>query len=220
MSLKFKGKKFEKLKAKLKRENAAFRKLSKKDQRIAIAKDVIKLLKTDKIIARSSYLTLGNYDEFSDVFDSDLADIMVDTSDDDEHDTCAIINPKIAKLDASLLLEQMLPACEVCGIGSLFVAALRKNDKMTIEHFKDKVLDDATRDHEVEYLAKWFDSQQLDLIEEYFEDRSGCDSESPIYSVVEQDKRLVMIMENIVSNKGEFDPHRGKHAIPEPEASE
>lgn len=61
---------------------------------------------------------------------------------------------------------------------------------------------------------------QLDLIEVYFEVGRMIDAQyrlpnrhSPIRHKPSRD-RLVMIMENIISNRGTFDPMRGAHCVP------
>lgn len=103
--------------------------------------------------------------------------------------------------------------CEVCGIGALFIAAVERTDEIEVGEFEGR---DA-RDKIVEYLSKWFDSDDLDLIEAYFErnQRGGVkfpmDWDSPILKADDRGDRMRMIMENIVSNRGRFDVSRGKH---------
>lgn len=105
-------------------------------------------------------------------------------------------------LSALLACSTARDPCAACGIGSLFIAAVMKADQLPMHDF----LVNRGRPREVEYLQRWFSAQQLDLIEDYFEhpDSSKWADRSP-------KKRLVMIMENIISNGGEFNPYRGKH---------
>lgn len=189
------GKKFEALQKKLKLDNAKFKKLNKTEQRIAIAKDVIAQLKAEKFLAKSTYFGWGKaYDSYC------------DTSDAEE-----------ANLDLSECVSQV--QCSVCGIGSLFVSAARKADALPLKKF---LPDAGDRRFESKYLDKWFDSAQLDLVEAYYEQDPRLNAEndpfssfhysrSPIYRESNSTKRLTMIMENIVSNNGKFQPARGKH---------
>jgi uncharacterized protein YqkB len=201
-NIKVSGKVFEKLVARLKRQNKAFWKLSVKKQRIAIAKDVLALLKAKLIKPQSTYLRIPEQ-AAEKIYDAD-ADL-------------------VREIDAGVLIEQV--SCEVCGIGSLFLAAVHKNNKLTIEdllniNIEDRLIIDGAadrcRDDQMEYLKKWFGPQQLDLIEFYFEDDDHCHEKfGPILNtdwMTEKDERLIMIMENIISNNGVFYPRKGKHS--------
>lgn len=185
------GKRLSKLQRKLRAMNLKFNKLSRKEQRIAIAKDVVEMLRAKKIVANSTYLTMPTETMF------------------DEH-TPGFEKAAERGLDASVCLEQV--KCEVCGIGSLFVGALRHNDKLSAGTLKEQMEHGDIRQTQVEYLEKWFDADQLQLVEDYYEQNSG-DFESPIYMEDDDNKRLSMIMENIISNGGKFDPSRGQHRI-------
>jgi hypothetical protein len=191
----FRGKLFEKLSAQLEKNNKAFEKLGRRDQRIAIAKDVISLLKAEKIQPASTYLNIQS-EHIQDCYDNNGHPL-----------------DKLDEIQAGVILEQ-LPSCKVCGIGSLFVAAIRKHDKMT---FNDLLADYEacdTRDMQTDYLKRWFDSDELDSVEEYFEQENDeyiTPENSPIKAEYDKSKRLVMIMENIISNKGHFKPSKGSH---------
>jgi len=203
--IKFKGKKFEKLKAFLKRENAKFGKLTKKEQRLEIAHDVIALLKAERIMASSTYISFEDGADLEPCYASE---------EDDYGDR--VIDPAMKKIETRLLLDQ-LPACEVCGIGSLFVAAVRKHDKLPISNFLDLYNGRSDRrDSEARYLKKWFDQDELYDVERFFEADADNFSEqsSPIRSQNDKSIRLVMIMENIISNGGHFKPSVGRHKDP------
>lgn len=192
------GSKFKKIQEKLKLENAKFKKLSKPEQRIAIAKDVIAQIKAKKFVAGHTYFQLGK----------------------NELNPPQTYEAVEKKLQLGECIAQV--GCEVCGIGSLFASAVLKNDKLKFEDFYD------VREQEVEYLGKWFSKKQLDLVEVYFEqdleagygadyrDTHSWEDEifpdHPIVSEPDDDRRLIMIMENIVSNDGKFDPRKGKHS--------
>ncbi len=192
--IKTQGKAFEALQKTLKKENAKFKKLTRAQQRVAIAEDVIAQVKAKKFIANSTYF------DWAESVDSDTVE-----------------NAKEAGLDLSECVSQV--KCEVCGIGSLFMSGVRKADNLKINQFNTW---DA-RSEAVEYLEKWFDSDQLDLVEDYYERNGGLvpdewyvdydDSCSPIYRQDDDDKRLMMIMANIASNNGKFDPKKGKYKI-------
>lgn len=99
----------------------------------------------------------------------------------------------------------------------MFIAAVENADKLKISNFNTR----DTRDAEVEYLSTWFSKKQLDLVEQYYERhtsefRSAPEPDwrrHPIFNEHESDKRMKMIMENIISNRGTFNPKRGKHSI-------
>ena len=171
----------ETLRRSLKRANTRFRKLTKAQQRVAIAKDVISQVNAEKILASSTYFSWGD----ASFNEEKVAD---------------------ANLDMSECVSQV--QCEVCGIGSLFVGAVRLADKLKFADFDSSW--SGCRGQEADYLAQWFDDKQLNLVEDYFERNNRSEGEdSPIYGEESDDKRLIMIMENIVSNKGRFNPERG-----------
>jgi len=188
---------FRKLIEQLKKENKAFWKKGKKAQRVAIAKDVLLLLGEEKINPRSTYLDVpySAADFVNEANAKYFAECDVDLGD---------------ELDAGVLISQA--SCAVCGIGSLFVAAVRKNNKMTINDFLDVEHHGNTREDQADYLEKWFDNEQLDLIEEFFEHDGGYHKDKcPMLATNDKNQRLRMIMENIISNDGKFDPTKGRH---------
>ena len=185
------GKLFDRIKARLRRKNREFKKLSLREQRIKIAKDVISMIDVGLIRPASTYIRLPVFPAI-------------------EHR---------AKLDMSEVIAQ-LPSCEVCGIGSLFVSAVTSADVLKFSDFDFG--DD--RNEEVRYLSRWFSEDQLWRVENYYEDRrsvysdghghSGDSHVSPIlcrHPKNAAETRMKMIMENIVSNRGRFDPLNGKH---------
>lgn len=195
---------FKKINARVKRRNARFKKMTRKEQRLTIAKDVVDMLRSQKLKPASTYLSLGSmgYKLYG----------YEDTKEGKE----------ALKVDAGQVLACAveMEQCEVCGIGSLFVAAIVRNDKMKLKKFAPAYENGDARELEVEYLSKWFDDDQLDLVEQYYEQNSHPDLgqragggwvESPIYDTESDTDRLIMIMENIISNKGRFDPTKGKH---------
>lgn len=193
------GKFFERLRARLKRENKKFKTLSKGAQRLQIAQDVLTQLAMRRIRPESNYFSLSDgLDEVAAEADQkglDLSEIVAQTT------------------------------CHVCGIGSVFVAAVQRADKCKLSDMKAT---GNTRDFETDYLKRWFSLDQLGLIEAYYEchdsgsqyySESGHDSpfdsewdvRSPIHRQKSPNKRMKMIMENIISNRGKFDPTKGQH---------
>ncbi len=168
----------------LRARNAAFKKLTRPEQRVQIAKDVLAALATRRFVATSTYFDLPN--EVQEICNSD--------------------DGQTAKLDVSEVTSQV--KCDVCGIGSLFVAAVERADKLKINDF----MNEDTRDAEVNYLKRWFSDEMLDKVEDYFEVGNGnLSSASPIQRQEKRSKRMKMIMENIISNNGKFDPEKGSH---------
>jgi hypothetical protein len=182
----------EAVRKRLEKKNEEFRKLTKSEQRVQIAQDVIAQLKAKKLVAASTYLT------------PQVDDVNIDSPECDDY-------PYIGDLDVSEVTSQV--QCEVCGIGSLFVTAVERNDKLKVKKF---INDDgwgsafSNREGQVEYLRRWFPEEMLDEIEAYFEDDTRH-SASPIRREWDADKRLQMIMENIISNNGKFNPEKGDH---------
>jgi hypothetical protein len=105
-----------------------------------------------------------------------------------------------AKAKASLqTLFKKQKSCEVCALGSMFVAL--SEDEKTACTFWGFGRDDCT-----DYLGKFFDQEQLDKIEDAFEE--GDVSGMPFASEAEAEDRMRLIMENIVVNGGKFDPSK------------
>ena len=190
-----KGERLSKIRRQLKAANKRFKKLTRKEQRIAIAEDVIAQVKAKKFVAASTYFEIGNKPEFEgDTYPGEVA---------------GIDNAVEAELSTGECIAQV--GCMVCGIGSLFASAVMKHDKQTFDN-------NVNRDVETDYLNRWFDDAQLDLIEAYYERQDyrmvGFGYEdSPIYNEYDDNRRLIMIMENIVSNGGVFDQECGAHEI-------
>lgn len=169
-------------------------------KRIQIAKDVIKQLNVGKIIAKT-----GTY------FSS------------------RTVEKKVSKLKEPEELQELLkgaPACKVCGIGSLFICDIIRNDKYVVDPDNEGL--DVDGDVIAERFSGIFDPSQLDLIETAFEARVMFDRTNTLRerdylgwskntSVANTaiafgkkyrntQKRLVAIMENIIKNKGTFTP--------------
>ena len=174
----------------IKKRNDQFRKLPLARQRVVIAKDVLAQLATGRLVAGSTYL-----------------DIMKQPVSVSSYDQLCDVRDKLK--------------CQACGIGSLMVAACGFVDNLTISE-ADGMGQSGIQD----YLSDWFTEDQLALIERWFETRTDGMVVGDAYCVDEPPKdhpimkfrsargRLTAIMENIISNRGTFDPTRGKHKGP------
>lgn len=177
--------------------NYRFRKMTPVQQRITIAKDVLDLLKAEKIRAES-----GTYLQFDD-------DVNEKYWGDDWEGT----EPEegAAKVQLHKLIEAS-ETCDVCGIGACFVAAVRRNDACTVGDMDGSDDDMFMR----EYLGKWFPTSQQQLIETAFEcndtfanGRNAGMAARAVefgYKYDDDGDRLKAIFENVIANKGEFVP--------------
>ena len=175
--------------------NRRFRKLTKNRQRIKIIKDVIAYLETGKFKATQGlYLRLKGYRNA--VADDDQVHELVEKS-----------------------------KCEVCGIGGIFVAAVMLKNELKVsdldsnpyshnataaKHIKVEGVDDGGMR---EYLATWFDGDQLSLIESAFEQDDGYAGGSIGTDAAEFGKtyktpraRFLAICKNMLANGGQFVP--------------
>lgn len=182
-------------------KNKAFWKMKPTEQRVAIAKDVLKQLSDKFYKAKTGdYLLFRNTPE---------------------------IDKIPAKLDNLLsLLKRSKARCEVCGIGSIFVSMVNLGNKITTNECDlDKEIseyygvDDSLMR---EKLDKIFSAEQRSLIEAAFE-RSTSLTENDYEKNEEAwekireamefgaqfktpSNRLKAIMKNIIKNKGTFIP--------------
>jgi hypothetical protein len=217
----------------VKANNATFIKLTLPQQRVKIAEDVIAQIRSRKLVAKSrnGYLNLpdaveGQIEELINPQDEDdKADMLMEFENGGRYEHLKHLLkpeafeevPKCELPDLSAITLQS--KCIVCGIGSMFVSTVEKMDKLKITDSYGAEPDIRDRDTQVKYMRKWFSESQLRLIENYFE-QFGIGSfweDSKIKSQSSDNKRLIMIMENIISNKGKFDPTKGKHADVESE---
>jgi hypothetical protein len=187
--------------------NLEFKKASKAEKRVMIAGDVIKQVK-----ARKYEATCGLYVDFN-FGGSNPKGVVVGGS---VQETLLTKNPK----------------CKVCGIGSLMLSAIRYNNnvKWKESDWRDSsILDEMdyydngdliySKNDENAYLDasknlnKFFSERQLRLIESAFEVRAFhsdnqqyVEAEEFGQKFIDDKKRLLAIMNNIVENKGTFKP--------------
>ena len=178
------------------KSNKAFAKMSPAARRVAIAKDVIAALNSKRFVAECGSWAAAPWDH-------DLS----------AENTCdAVMGARGTR-------------CHVCGVGALFVSALRRFDAAKVEDVVDvnEEYDRAEADPGSfgGYLEAFFSPRQLSIIECAFElgDVNYADWRGAKLSDKVQAKarafgeahddpkaRLRAIMRNIIANRGEFVP--------------
>lgn len=197
------AKEFQKLVALVKRRNKAFKKLTRAQQRVRIAKDVLEQIKLRKLKpAHMTYLRA----------------------------TGARSLPAIKReaTDLGAVLEA-LPSCQVCALGGLFACAVKRADNLTAEasgavysygpptaegcNKVDRVR--APQRKVYEYVEQFFAPEQRARIETWFEADdafTGYYFEAPFFPFAWKQlsarRRMEEIMRNIVANKGAFKPEQ------------
>lgn len=178
-----------KFRKRLRDRNYRFNKLTKNQQRVRIAKDVIQQLDSKKLIA-----TQGTYFE-----------TKIDQSQ---------INQQLNRL-----IENK--TCKVCAIGSVFAATVKRandcaaNEMESMFRLYDKYEADNRKIRK--YLKKWFNADQLALMETAFEGQCitansmllKADIRYKAYKLFNDlkgnaDSILRTIMQNIIDNNGKF----------------
>jgi hypothetical protein len=207
-----KGDSIAKLNKKIRAANAAFEAMTKQEKRVAIAKDVLAALKAKKLKPKAGIYAMPTKK-------TTLRQVGAADAD-------GLVNP-----DAKLCsVFGQLESCTVCGLGALFVSAVKRDEKVPIRktpsmyNSYDAIYDayDTDREwgisgHEVyDYLSKFFSNFQLMQIENAFEcqgmntDRNGfvkgpLRNAALMYHKIESpSKRMEAIMQNIIDNKGTF----------------
>lgn len=185
-----------------KARNEAFQKLTKAEQRVEIAKDVIRALNSRKLIAESGVFFKSNEDGVFNVVSEQQQ--LKDAFHDD----------KIEK-------------CHVCALGAVFVEAAKHDDEAVNEtgyvfpdyNNNNKMRWSNNSERMRQHLKKYFSYTQLAMIENAFEQDNCVYNENCTRSVggasfakdVESDsKRMKLIMQNIIDNDGTFKPNAEK----------
>jgi hypothetical protein len=183
------------METKTKNLNAEFKKATKAQKRVMIAQDVLAQLKAKRYVAESGCWVRIHY------------------------------NPTtVAKTDSvqELFVEKKIESCNVCALGGLFMSCTNFNNNTLLEDLDDASEELGNLIDEEEKLSnklnKIFSTDQLKLIESYFEANGGFfrdydedDRIEVFYNKNSSDKkRLQLIMENIVENNGTFVPEKLK----------
>ena len=183
--------------SKINKLNEQFKKATKAQKRVMIAQDVLAQLKTKRYVAESGCWVQPNYySDWKQLSDKD----------------------SVQELFAAKKIE----SCNVCALGGLFMSCTNFINNTLLEDLYDVSGDLGNLIDEEEQLSnklnKIFSTNQLKLIEMYFEANGGFFREDDeddrigvFYNKNSSDKkRLQLIMENIVENGGTFVPAKLK----------
>jgi hypothetical protein len=196
----------EKINKVLLKSNAAFKKATKAEKRVMIAKDVLAQIKANRYIAESGTWVDANWNIRNEIDGTE----------------------SVQKLFADRTIE----TCNVCALGSLFMSCTNLNNNTCVSdiNYGGEGTEIGERIEEGDTLSnglnKIFSKKQLQLIEVYFEKGDGWfgedgytgnyigeDSRHVEYfndAYPDDEDRLVEIMKNIVANDGTFVPSKLK----------
>jgi hypothetical protein len=195
--------KVDKLNEKIKAQNAAFKKMTATQKRIAIAKDVLKSLKNGKLVANT-----GSYCEWD--MNSEKMNTLEEGS---------------VELQ-DLMVGGVIESCHVCAIGSIFTSKVMLGDDFRVGIEKEyysgsrlRVEDISCSDDKmITALKGIFTESQLRLMEFAFEGNDICNNHLSkpekfkerlrdfYHNYYSSHERLVAIMKNIIKNEGVFKP--------------
>lgn len=161
--------------------NRRFRSMNRMQQRVAVAKDVLKLLDTKRAVAKR-----GTY-------------MGVTEATNDKISGNKVVFPPGMKLKRLVHVPSV--QCEVCGIGAVFMAAVAcrgvDGDHIALLEMynnRDSFLS-PLRGYMIEHLAPYFTAEELHAMEGFFEDYSHR------YDMSDDDA-LRALMEAIINSKG------------------
>lgn len=189
--------------------SAKFNSLPDDKKRVAVAKDVIKYLTQNKLRAGTGVYvsptcdlraTIRNEANIQDTDEIELQPFLID----------------------SLKNESPEIICEVCAKGALFLAEVfyRDDYKFNVSWLNGcQIFEQGTSSKVIKNKLDFFDPDQLDLIELFFEGGNIDKNENiESYKTKATDfvhktywddcNRLLLIMQNIVKNKGTFVPEK------------
>ena len=175
--------------------NEEFKKATKAQKRVMIAKDVLAQIKAKRYFAESGEWVKPLWSD-----DQKSIDIKLD--------------PNSSIKDA--FKSKAINSCQVCALGGLFMSCTNLNNNTTVQDLKDEtyigelVADD---DKISNGLNRIFTQAQLMLIESYFEGgegyfRGGNEKTQTFLESYNDDERLKIIMQNIIDNNGTFKPSK------------
>jgi hypothetical protein len=182
----------------IRKANEAFKKMSAPEKRVQIAKDVLKHLRSKKIRP-----ALGKWVRLP----------------------ANSLNHRSQEVQDVLLNE---PRCTACAIGGLFVAAVLRANALKVEElgYCQKLAAQHGDETEIraeylfKYLKRFFLAAQLRFIEAAFERGMGGvlpRDTDPILAweskVVHPRERMILVMKNIIQNKGTFITDKGQKSL-------
>jgi hypothetical protein len=175
-----------------------FHKMSRAQQRVVVAKDVLALIQSKKYAPAHKGYLVGK-----------VVDIGVDLAQSQRAGTSEEVR--------DLYIEAGAPRCTGCALGSVLLACVLRTDELTTSDLFSG--GGVNTGNMVEYLEKYFSFKQLALIEKAFEGSgvSGIDdmdeyqSEGLIAAAFgaqfkSPTARVIAIMKNIIANDGMFVP--------------
>jgi hypothetical protein len=186
------------METKTKNLNAEFKKATKAQKRVMIAQDVLAQIKAKRYFAESGCWVQPNI----------KAACEKNLKDEDSVQ--------------ELFAKKKIKSCNVCALGGLFMSCTNFNNNTLLEDldFASSELGQLIGEEEKlsNKLNKIFSTNQLKLIESYFEANDGFfrdyDEDDRIEAFYNkypsEKKRLQLIMENIVENEGTFVPAKLK----------
>ena len=149
------------------------KKLTQAQRRVAVAKDALKQVESEKLIAKA-----GTYCQFI----SEVPEIASESS------------AKFQKF-----LKGKGSECQACARGALFISTVRKENAFIPDaNFLDIYKSVGRSDFDPR-LERLFSKAQLDDIETAFES-----PDTPEYYEADDHDRLVLILKNIIKNRGTF----------------
>ena len=187
------------------RANKAFEKMSPAEKRVQIARDVLAQLAMKRLVPTEGIWLNGTNSERGDLF------VKTDIKK----------NPELKDL------LKKRKTCHGCALGGMFMCSVERADKLKVRDLitenepnftEDELIEFQAADCSVpegitfDYLEKFFDMEQLEMIESAFERGAGVchyNSASAFANVVEDPgTRMELIMQNIIVNKGKFVPSK------------
>lgn len=180
--------------------NEEFKKATKAQKRVMIAKDVLAQIKAKRYFPESGEWVRP-------LWSGDQKSIDIK------------LNPNSSIKDA--FKSKAINSCQVCALGGLFMSCTNLNNNTTVQDLKDETyIGDLVADDDKisNGLNRIFTQKQLMLIEIYFEGSQGyfrdhLSSDEKAETFLENysdDERLEMIMQNIIDNDGTFKPNKLK----------
>lgn len=202
---------------KVTKSNNDFEKMTAKEKRVTIARDVLMQIQSKRLIPKSGVWLLGVVDG---VFEKDI--------------------------ELQKVLENV-KECEGCALGGMFMCTVERANKLKISQLEDTYINcdqnhknfgeitanEVSQNDIYNYMKRFFSKTQLDLIETTFELTNGgaevsesvqklatdfwadfCVSENKEDGcILDPEDRMRLIMENIVANNGTFVPTKKPLAV-------
>lgn len=170
-------------------KNYRFRKMPRNRQRVAIARDVLKLLDMKKLVAQR-----GTYLSVRPVGGGKRADTKLHAALDQAHS---------AEQSFCEFVTNPVVECRVCAIGSVFTAAVMERGIDGTERAAERDSDEyrarfrgINRQRMVDELSPYFTTEEMDDLEKYFETTSEFDD-------LDDDEALRNAMCHIIRTDGD-----------------